>query len=175
MLRDHAARLGIRTISNLTRHLATIVSGFGPAFMHRPDGCLGLPQAYGLPFAHTPRGMNRNLLYQAIAKGSIDLGAGDSTDGRIASFDLVQREDDRRDFPPYEAIPLVSASALSRHPSLRSLLDTLAGQIDVATLRGLNRQVDEARRDPAAVAREFLLARRFLPRPRSDGPSARSL
>ncbi len=43
--------------------------------------------------------MDRNLLYQAVAQGSIDLAAGDSTDGRIAAFDLVSLEDDRRYFP----------------------------------------------------------------------------
>ena len=59
-------------------------AGFGPEFMNRPDGYPGLVRAYGLKFAEAPREMDRNLLYQAVAKGSIDLAAGDSTDGRIA-------------------------------------------------------------------------------------------
>ena len=45
--------------------------------------------------------MDRNLLYQALAQGSIDLAAGDSTEGRIAAYDLVVLEDDRHNFPPY--------------------------------------------------------------------------
>ncbi|MDR3632816.1 MAG: ABC transporter permease/substrate-binding protein [Isosphaeraceae bacterium] len=164
MRREQAERLGIRTISDLSKHVATLRSGFGPEFMNRPDGFPGLSRAYGLRFEHAPREMNRNLLYQAIAQGSIDLGAGDSTDGRIGTFDLVQLEDDRHYFPPYQAVPLVSAAALRRHPALRDALNALAGKIDVRTMRGLNRQVDEAHRDPAVVAREYLRSRDLLPK-----------
>ena len=57
--------------------------------MNRPDGYPGLVRAYGLKFAEAPREMDRNLLYQAVAQGSIDVAAGDSTDGRIAALDLV--------------------------------------------------------------------------------------
>jgi osmoprotectant transport system permease protein len=162
MRREQAGRLGIRTISDLTRHAATIRAGFGPEFMHRPDGFPGLTRAYGLRFEQTPREMNRNLLYQAIAQGSIDLGAGDSTDGRITSFDLVQLEDDRHYFPPYQAVPLASEAALRKHPALREALEALAGKIDVRTMRALNRQVDEGHRDPAVVAREFLRSLNLL-------------
>ena len=42
-------------------------SGFGPEFMNRPDGYPGLVRAYGLRFTQTPREMDRNLLYQALA------------------------------------------------------------------------------------------------------------
>lgn len=156
MRREQAERLGIKKISDLSRHAETVRSGFGPEFMNRPDGFAGLARAYGLRFEHAPREMNRNLLYQAIAQGSIDVGAGDSTDGRISTFDLVQLEDDRRYFPPYHAVPLVSAATLERHPSLRAALNALAGKIDVATMRELNLQVDAAHRDPSIVAREFL-------------------
>ncbi len=156
MRREQVEQLGIRKISDLRAHVATIRGGFGPEFMNRPDGFPGLVQAYGLHFEQSPREMDRNLLYQAIAQKSIDLGAGDSTDGRIAVFDLVQLEDDRRYFPPYEAVPLVSAATLRRHPTLRAALNRLAGKIDAATMRRLNHEVDGKHRDPAAVAREFL-------------------
>jgi osmoprotectant transport system permease protein len=156
MRRDQARRLGVRTISDLREHQATLVAGFGPEFMNRPDGYPGLVKAYDLHLAHPPREMDRNLLYQAIARGSIDLGAGDSTDGRIASFDLVQLEDDRHYFPPYQAVPLVSAETLRKYPALGDVLNRLAGKIDAATMRRLNREVDEKRRKPEDVAREFL-------------------
>lgn len=156
MRREQAEQLGIKRISDLSKHTDRLRPGFGPEFMNRPDGFSGLTRAYGLRFAHAPREMNRNLLYQAIAQGSIDVGAGDSTDGRINTFDLVQLEDDRRYFPPYHAVPLVSAATLQRHPTLRAALNGLAGKIDVATMRELNLQVDAAHRDPAVVAREFL-------------------
>jgi glycine betaine/choline ABC-type transport system substrate-binding protein len=156
MRRDQAARLGVRTISDLARHAAEVRPGFGPEFMNRPDGYPGLVRAYGLKFTTPPREVDRNLLYQAVARGSLDVAAGDSTDGRIAALDLVVLDDDRRYFPPYEAVPLVRAETLRRHPRLRAALDRLAGKITPETMRRLNSEVDARRRDPAEVAREFL-------------------
>ncbi len=52
MRREQAESLGIRKISDLRRHLATIRPGFGPEFMNRPDGYPGLIKAYELNFAH---------------------------------------------------------------------------------------------------------------------------
>ena len=156
MRRPQAESLGIRTLSDLVRPARTLRAGFGPEFMNRPDGYPGLVKAYGLAFAETPREMDRNLLYQAVAQGSLDIAAGDSTDGRVASLDLVHLVDDRHYFPPYEAVPLVRAGALTQHPSLRAALDRLSGRIDAATMRKLNHQVDGLKRNPAVVAREFL-------------------
>ncbi len=124
--------------------------------MNRPDGYPGLVQAYGLNFAQVPREMDRNLLYQALVQGSLDLAAGDSTDGRIAAFDLVQLEDDRHYFPPYEAVPLVREKTLERYPKLRGVLNSLAGKIDAATMRRMNQEVDREGKNPEQVAREFL-------------------
>jgi len=156
MRRDQAEKLGIRRISDLAGHASGLRIGFGPEFGRRPDGFPGLSRAYGLAFSRGPVEMDRNLLYQALARGSVDVAAGDSTDGRVATLDLVQLEDDRRFFPPYEAVPLVRQATLGRHPALRAALDRLAGRVDAATMRRLNNEVDGKKRDPAEVAREFL-------------------
>jgi osmoprotectant transport system permease protein len=156
MRRTEAQRLGIRRISDLRRHQDTIRPGFGPEFMNRPDGYPGLVRTYGLSFARAPRELDRNLLYQAVAQGSLDLAAGDSTDGRILTLDLLVLEDDRRFFPPYQAVPLVRAETLRRYPALAHALDRLAGKIDAETMRRLNYEVDGKHRNPAVVAREFL-------------------
>jgi glycine betaine/choline ABC-type transport system substrate-binding protein len=84
------------------------------------------------------------------------VAAGDSTDGRVASLDLVQLEDDRRYFPPYEAVVLARSEILHRDPKLKAALQKLSGRIDAATMRRLNNEVDGRKRDPAEVAREFL-------------------
>ena len=156
MRRDQADRLGIKTISDLSHHLGELRIGFGPEFGRRPDGYPGLVRAYALNFAQSPVEMDRNLLYQAVASRSIDVAAGDSTDGRVATLDLVILTDDRRFFPPYEAVPLVRAETLGRHPKLREALNRLSNRIDAATMQRLNSQVDGQKRDPAAVAHEYL-------------------
>jgi osmoprotectant transport system permease protein len=162
MRREQAEALGIKKISDLGRHAGTLRAGFGPEFMNRPDGYPGLVKAYGLDFAISPREMDRNLLYQAIASKTLDVAAGDSTDGRVATNDLVQLEDDRRYFPPYEAVGLVRSEALEQHPKLRAALDRLSGKLDAATMRRLNHEIDGMKRDPAEVAYEFLRSHDLL-------------
>jgi osmoprotectant transport system permease protein len=163
MRREQAARLGIRKISDLKAHQGEIRTGFGPEFMNRPDGYPGLIRAYGLTFSHAPREMDRNLLYQAVAQNALDLAAGDSTDGRIDVFELVQLEDDRHFFPPYQAVPLVRAELFDRFPEFREVLNLLAGKIDAANMRQLNREVDERKKPPEEVARSFLRRLRLIP------------
>lgn len=156
MKREQAERLGIRAISDLKRYQDRLQSGFGPEFMNRADGYPGLMKAYGLTFGKRPVEMDRNLLYSAVEQGTVEVAAGDSTDGRIAALDLVVLEDDRRFFPPYEAVPMVNGAILERFPELEEAFNALAGRIDNETMRRLNAEVDSQGRAPRAVAREFL-------------------
>lgn len=163
LMRGEQARgLGIRTISDLRAHQDALRCGFGPEFMNRPDGYPGLIARYGLDFTVTPLELDRNLLYEAVARGTLDVAAGDSTDGRIDALDLVVLEDDLHYFPPYQAVPLANAEALRRVPGLRDALNRLAGRIDGATMRRLNGEVDREKRDPRVVAVEFLEAAGIL-------------
>ena len=156
MKRSKAKAFGIAAISDLASRDKSLQSAFGPEFMNRPDGYPGLVRTYRLEFGLRPIEMDRNLLYQAIDMGSVDIAAGDSTDGRIVVHDLVSLRDDLHYFPPYEALPLVRAETLARHPNLRATLDLLGGRINAETMRRLNQAVDGNHRDPAEVAREFL-------------------
>lgn len=156
MRREQAKRLGIVTISDLKTYQDRLQTGFGPEFMNRADGFPGLVKAYGLSFRKKPVEMDRNLLYSAVEQGTVDVAAGDSTDGRIPALDLVVLEDDRRFFPPYEAVPMVNGQVLEEFPELEGAFDALAGRIDSETMRRLNVQVDREGRAPREVAREFL-------------------
>jgi osmoprotectant transport system permease protein len=161
--RKQAEQLGLKTISDIRTHEKSLRAGFGYEFMSRPDGYPGLVRAYGLHFATPPREMERGLLYEALAAGRLDVAAGDSTDGRIAALDLRQLIDDRRYFPPYEAVVLARGATLRSHPGLADVLNLLSGKLDAATMRRLNDQVDRLRRPPADVALEFLRSRGLLP------------
>ena len=116
----------------------------------------GLLAAYGFRFGPPPREMDLGLLYSALSSRQVDVAVGSATDGMIAAMGLVVLEDDRRYFPPYDAVPITSDGALRRHPGLREALAALAGRIDEASMRRMNYAVDSEKRDPAAVAREFL-------------------
>ena len=155
---EDARQLNLKTLSQPAAHTPGWRAGFGYEFMERPDGYAGLAAAYGLRFAAPPRIMDLGLLYRALKEKQVDLVAGNSTDGLIAALDLAVLEDDRRYFPPYEAVPIVRRDALARHPEVRAALAELAGRINADEMRRLNYAVDAEHRDVADVVREFLLA-----------------
>ena len=152
---DDAARLHLRTISDLAAHARHLRAGFGYEFMERPDGYSGLARLYGLVFASEPRIMDLGLLYRALEDKQVDIVAGNSTDGLIATLGMVVLEDDRGYFPPYQAVPVVRGATLREYPQVRSVLSTLGGKISDDEMRRMNYAVDGERRDPSDVVRDF--------------------
>ncbi len=159
---EEARRLKLRTISDLARQAPHWRAGFGYEFMERADGFPGLARTYGLRFAEPPRIMDLGLLYRALRERQVDVVAGNSTDGLIAALDLAVLEDDRHYFPPYDAVPLVRAEILRRHPEVRAALEQLGGCLSAEEMRRLNYAVDGEHRDPREVIREFLRAKGLL-------------
>jgi osmoprotectant transport system permease protein len=151
-----ARRLGIKTIDDVARHTPGWRAGFGYEFLERADGFAGLARTYSLRFAERPRVMDLALMYRALADGQVDLIAGDATSGLITSLDLFMLEDDREYFPPYEAAPVTRAATLLAHPGIADALARLSSRITVEDMRAMNHAVDAEKRDPAAVARDFL-------------------
>jgi len=156
---EDARQVNLKTLSQAAAHTPGWRAGFGYEFMERPDGYAGLAATYGLRFAAPPRIMDLGLLYRALKEKQVDLVAGNSTDGQIAALDLAVLEDDRRYFPPYEAVPIVRRDALARHPEVRAALAALAGRITAEEMRQLNYAVDAEHRDVADVVHAFLRAK----------------
>jgi osmoprotectant transport system substrate-binding protein len=167
---EDARRLGVRTISDTVRvteptsqnrHVGHPDApppwrlGVGYEFESRPDGLAGLEATYGLKFAGAPRTMDLGLLYRALSSGQVDMVAGNSTDGPIRALGFVVLEDDRRYFPPYEAVPLIREDSLRRHPEIQAAMDRLAGKVSAEEVRGMNYAVDSEHRDVGDVVREF--------------------
>jgi glycine betaine/choline ABC-type transport system substrate-binding protein len=151
-----ARRLHLRTISQAARFAPQWRAGFGYEFMERLDGYQGLVRTYGLRFAAQPRIMDLGLLYRSLVEKQVDLVAGNSTDGLIAARDLAVLEDDRRYFPPYQAVPIVRMATLTRHPEVGRALQQLAGMISDQDMRQMNYLVDGGHKDIQEVVREFL-------------------
>src|SRR5206468_4345226 len=151
-----ARALGLRTIDDAARQSPHWRAGFGYEFVERPDGYPGLAKAYGLRFPDAPRVMDLTLSYRALAARQVDLIAGDATAGLIKGLDLVQLEDDRHYFPPYDAAAVARAATLLRYPQLRTALEGLGGRVSAADMRAMNYAADVEHRDVAAIVREFL-------------------
>lgn len=151
-----AQRHHLHTISDLLPLAPTWRAGFGFEFLNRRDGYRGLSRRYGLVFRTPPREMDLGLTYRALADGQVDVIAGNATDGQIASLKLTPLVDDRRYFPPYQAVPVFNSATLRSHPQLVGVLKALGGTLDAATMGELNRQVDLEHRQPAEVVRTYL-------------------
>jgi osmoprotectant transport system permease protein len=147
---------GLRTIEDAASVTPEWRAGFGYEFMERPDGYVGLARTYGLRFRAPPQVMDLTLSYSALASRQVDLIAGDATAGLIQSLDLYQLEDNRRYFPPYDAVPVARAAMLLRYPSVRPALERLAGRISASAMREMNFAADAKRKSPAEVASAFL-------------------
>jgi osmoprotectant transport system substrate-binding protein len=153
---DDARRLNLQTLSQAAKFTPQWRPGFGYEFMERPDGYKGLVATYGLRFAAPPRIMDLGLLTRALKEHQVDLIAGNMTDGLIPALDLFVLADDKRYFPPYEAVPVIRQQTLTEHPEIRAALDSLAGKISDEEMRRLNYQVDGKKRDVKDVVRELL-------------------
>jgi osmoprotectant transport system permease protein len=150
----------LRTIDDAAKVAPTWRAGFGYEFLERPDGYRGLARTYGLAFRSPPQVMELTLTYRALASRQVDLIAGDTTAGLIKSLDLVQLEDNRHFFPPYDAVPVARATTLLRYPQVRKALEGLAGRISAADMREMNAAADSRRESPDEIARRFLDRRR---------------
>jgi osmoprotectant transport system substrate-binding protein len=158
---DDARRLGVSTLSQLARVAPQMRLGVGYEFLERQDGYKGLVRTYGLKFAEAPRVMDLGLLYRALENKSVDVVAGNNTDGLIAALGLVVLEDDKHYFPPYDAVPIVRPQLFQDCPQARAAFERLAGRITADDMRKMNYAVDGEKRDAAVVAREFLTSHRL--------------
>jgi glycine betaine/choline ABC-type transport system substrate-binding protein len=156
---EDAEKLHLRTISDVAPYAPKWRAGFGYEFMERPDGYRGWMAAYGLHFSGAPKILDLGLLYRALADKQVDLVAGNSTDGVIASLHMFALEDDRHYFPPYEAVPLVRRTTLEKHPEVREAIGALARKVSEDEMRLMNYAVDGEHRDPVDVVREFRKAK----------------
>jgi osmoprotectant transport system substrate-binding protein len=152
---DDARSSHLAKISDIAPLAPRWRAGVGYEFLERPDGYQGWTERYGLKFGNPPSVLDLGLIYRALVEKKVDIVAGNSTDGLIDALGLVALQDDRRYFPPYDAVPIVRKAALDNFPQLRAALADLAGKISVEDMRRLNRSVDADQRDAAAVVREF--------------------
>ncbi|MDM8563106.1 glycine betaine ABC transporter substrate-binding protein, partial [Candidatus Marithioploca araucensis] len=170
MRRDRALALKIYKISDLIKIRPNIRMAMEPEFAERPlDGLAALQRRYGmrhlLPLVIDNK---KSVIYQALLDGKVDVTEGFSTEGRIEDFGLMVLKDDLEFFPVYEPSPLVRADALVRYPQLRSVLEKLAGLIDTASMRQMNREVELEGRDHKAVATDFLIEHDLIDKQQSN-------
>jgi osmoprotectant transport system permease protein len=93
------------------------------------------------------------LTYRALQSGELDIIAGNSTDGLISALDLFQLEDDRRFFPPYQAVYIARREV---EEVLQRSFGSLANAISTDAMRKMNYEVDGNKKAPKVVATQWL-------------------
>lgn len=139
--RQTAARLHLRTLTDLAGVGRSVTAGFTADFIGRADGLAGLARVYRLePKAVRP--LAPAVKYQALSSGGVDVVDGYSTDGLLARYDLVTLVDDRHFFPPYEAAAVVSPRLARTRPDVLGVLGLLSGRLDETLMRTVNRRIE---------------------------------
>jgi osmoprotectant transport system substrate-binding protein len=157
MTRERANQLGIRTISDMVANASQLTMAGPPEFQEREDGLPGLRQVYGDFELAAYQAIDPGLRYQALVQGQADVVVAFGTDGEIAAFDLVLLEDDRGMFPPYQVAPVARAEIIEQNPEIRQALNAIAPLLTDSAMQQLNYEVSGNGREPAEVARDFLV------------------
>lgn len=154
MREETAARLGIRTLSDLARH-PELALGLSHEFLDRGDGWPALRQRYRL--AHEDvRGMDHDVAYRALDAGAIQATDLYSTDAEIRHYRLRVLEDDLHHFPPYHAVFVYRADL---DPRAVAALARLAGRIGERDMIEMNARAVLERVGECQVAADFLASR----------------
>jgi osmoprotectant transport system permease protein len=152
---EDAEKWQIKSLSEISKYTPQIKAGFGYEFLERADGYPGLSKTYNLKFANIKQ-MELGLMYQALKEKQVDFIAANSTDGLIPVFNLVILEDDKKYFPPYQAIPVFNQEILQKYPELTDTINQLGGKIPTTAIQKMNYQVDNQSQPVGKVVSEWL-------------------
>ncbi|MDB4961463.1 MAG: transporter permease [Myxococcales bacterium] len=155
MRRDAADRMHVRAIGDLAPHARSLSIGGDYEWFGRGEW-FAVQRAYDLHFARTST-FDPTLLYDAVARGEVDVISAFSSDGRIAGNDLVTLADTAHALPPYDAMILLAAR-VADDPRVECALAPLRGSITIERMRQANLMVDRAagKSSPADAARWLL-------------------
>lgn len=157
MTQARAAELGIATLSDMAAKASELVMIGPPEFQAREDGLPGIQAAYGNFRLKEYKAVDPGLRYRGLVNGEADVAVAFGTDGEIAAFDLVLLKDDKQLFPPYQVAPVVRQDTLEANPGIADALNALSPLLTDAVMQELNYEVSGNQKEPADVARAFLV------------------
>ena len=154
-------RYRIATLSDLSKAAPQLRLGAIPEFTKREDALPGLQKTYGGFLFKDVKLFEIGLKYKALESGQVDVVVAFGTDGQLDVDRLYTFVDDKHFWPSYQAAPVIRTATLTKYPAIATHLDKLAPLLTDSIMRGLNAQVDGQKKDPADVARTFLVQHGF--------------
>ncbi len=160
---NYATEHRLKTLGDLRRVAATLTVGAPPQFQQDPAGLPLIEQAYGfLPAAFKPLEVGGQ--YQALDQGTVQAADVNSTDAQLLTGDYLVLGDPRHVFGWGNVVPVASAKLLQiEGPAFAATIDKVSALLTLPVMRQLNAAVELSHQDPAAVAREFLIAHGLVP------------
>jgi osmoprotectant transport system substrate-binding protein len=161
-----AARLHLRTLSDLRRAAGRLALGGPPECPSRPYCVPGLRSVYGLRFARfLPFGTEAERV-TALKDGVVNVAVLFTTDGNLADGSLVLLADGRHLQPAENIVPVVTAQALRRYGTrLATAVNAVSARLTSAGLLFLNWRIEVAGHSVLAEAQAWLERHGILPRP----------
>lgn len=163
-----AQETGVRTLSDYAALVARDPSAASlcveTEFNSRQDGLPGLAATYGFDASTVPvQILQTGVIYQATAEGSpCRFGEVFTTDGRIKGLDLAVVEDDKAFFPRYNATVVIRQEVADRYPEIAEVTAPISAALTNEAISELNKQVDIDGREPAEVARDWMVQQGFV-------------
>jgi len=156
-LSSFATKNHLTTIPDL-KNLKSFSLAGPPENRTRYEGLVGLKEAYGLNNINfVPLAIG--LQYQALDKGTVNVGTVFTTDGQLQSAHYVILTDTKHIFGFQNVAPIVSPKVIAREgPAFAATLNAVSAKLTTHVMQQLNAAVDIDKLDPATVASKFLQA-----------------
>jgi len=153
-----ARRHNLRTIADLRKLKGTVKIAALAEFATRFEGLAGLEKLYKLRRLDVVEAEGSER-YTLLDDGDVDVASVFTSEGQLAGDDLHVLEDPKRLFASGHVAPVVNAKVLEAHgDGLPDAIDAVSRKLTTNAMRKMNGDVDLRKRQPAAVADEFLRA-----------------
>jgi osmoprotectant transport system substrate-binding protein len=153
-----AQKNNLKSVADL-KNLPSFSLGARPEFKSRNTGLVGMEKQYGIDNAKFKQ-LALGLQYQALDKGDVDSANVFSTDSQLASGKYTVLEDPKGVFgfqQVYFVIDKAKYDALGGQ-QFASVIDSVNKLLTNPAMQSMNAAVDLDKKDPAAVAGQFLKA-----------------
>ena len=153
--RSIADKLGIRTISDLQKHAASIRFASQGEFDIREDGLPALEKVYGKFNFKAKAVFDNSLKYDVLANDKADLAVAYTTEGNLVDKRFLVLADDKQVWPPYNIAPIIRKEILDRNPKLAQVINQVTATLDNEKVIKLNAEIDVKNREYTDVAKEY--------------------
>ena len=161
-----ARRLGLHRVSDLRQAAGRLTLGGSPECPDRRYCLPGLRTVYGLGFARFLPFDTEAERVAALRLGVVDVAVLDTTDGNLATGDLVLLADDRRLQPAENIAPVVTDRAMARYGRrLAGAVNAVSARLTSAALLFMGWRIEVAGADVMAEARAWLQRHGLVARP----------